>query len=701
MPRFFSTPTLAAPWIVFLCAISCLKTAIAQPTVAKLVPMSVAPGKATEIRIEGTKLNGPLTAWTSFSARFEGPPSDAKIKKGGDGKTASAKLTLSPNVPVGIGGIVIATPDGSSDVMYVMIDDMPTVLDNGKNHEPREPQALTLPAAVEGDGDGTLADYYRLTLTQGQPLCVELVAARLGQDFDAVIRLLDDAGNELLLVDDDLATGADPRFVFTAPKEGKYVLEIRDNRFKPGGRYRLRLGDFPLISTTLPPVVERDSSTSLEFRGLTPISSPPGSLTALDDGPGSATFNIGFKPPGSQASGWAAPLLTDLPLAGTKRGPGGSPKVIDGNTPGAGLLPADDAANMPCVFHGAIEVSGERDVFSFSATKGKPLRMTAISRSAGSPAIVALKVLSKEGKQLAESPVTESDEPVLSFIPPADGIYQLVVEELAGRFGGDFAYAVECELAPQFSLALKNDKNNRLKYAVPSGGAFYVDVQRQRSGYDGPIALAVESSRPGWQLINAAIPAKVNEVRMYIQPPVDFVPGDLAILRINGKAEQAGHAMSATMSSLVQLRAARPQTPYPPRWHDGLIVVSAQTAKSGFYNVTTKSTTVELPRSGGEAQITLDFERTDAKFKDTPLVVVPCGLPVGVTAEVKRNGNGPTESYDIRLKGAKDVAPGQHVFRYFAYAELAGLGRGLMSGDIVLNVADKPATSKDESGKTP
>ena len=91
-------------------------------------------------------------------------------------------------------------------------------------------------------------------------------------------------------------------------------------------------------------------------------------------------------------------------------------------------------------------------------------------------------------------------------VPP--GTYKLAVEELAGRFGSDFVYAVECEFTPQFSLALKNDKNNRLKYAVPSGGAFFVDVQRQRSGYDGPIMLAVESARPGWQLINAMIPAK-------------------------------------------------------------------------------------------------------------------------------------------------------------------------------------------------
>jgi hypothetical protein len=661
MPRFFSTLTLAAPLIAFLCTISCLKTAVAQPAVAKLVPMSVAPGKTSAIRIEGAKLNGPLTAWTSFPARFEAPPPDAKNKNDGDGKTASGKLTLSPNVPVGIGGIVVATPEGASDVMYVMIDDMLTVLDNGKNHEPREAQALALPIAVEGDGDGTLADYYRLSLTRGQQLSVEIVAARLGQDFDAVIRLLDEAGNELLLVDDDPATGADPRFVFTAPKDGHYLLELRDNRYKPGGRYRLRLGEFPLVSATLPPVVEHNAVTPIEFRGPAPVSAPPIAVTGLGGRQSGGYVSLGIKPPGTNASAWTAPLVTDLPLGG----------------------------HPPCVVCGVLETAGERDVFPFQGLKGKPLRFKATSRSAGSPAIVTLRILDAAGKQLAESPVTESDEPVLVFTPPADGSYQLAVDELASRYGSDFVYAVECQFGPHYTLTLKNDKNNRLKYALPSGGAFYLDVQCQRGGYDGPISLAIDSPDPGWQVINPTIPAKTIEARIYVQPPVDFAPGELATLRITGKALQAGHTMSAEMSTLVQLRAARPQTPYPPRWNDGLIVVSAQTAKPGFYNVTAQNTTVELPRTGGEAQITLDFERTDAKFKDTPLVVVPCGLPPGVTAEVKRNGNGPKETYDIRLKSTKDVAPGQHVFRYFAYAELAGQGRGLTSGDIVLNVSDK------------
>jgi hypothetical protein len=63
-------------------------------------------------------------------------------------------------------------------------------------------------------------------------------------------------------------------------------------------------------------------------------------------------------------------------------------------------------------------------------------------------------------------------------------------------------------------------------------------------------------------------------------------------------------------------------------------------------------------------------------------------LPTGMTAEVKRNGNGPAETYDIILKGAKDLPAGRHTLRYFTYAELAGTGLAVVSNDVVVTIAD-------------
>src|SRR5204863_2114683 len=132
----------------------------------------------------------------------------------------------------------------------------------------------------------------------------EVVAARLGSDFDALVRVLDSAGNELLLADDDLATGADCRFIFNSPREGSYLLEVRDNRYKPGGRYRLRLGDFPLVTTTLPLVAQRGTPTEVSFRG--PLVEAVQALTILPLGNeyGADAFGLTARAANRQSSGW-------------------------------------------------------------------------------------------------------------------------------------------------------------------------------------------------------------------------------------------------------------------------------------------------------------------------------------------------------------------------------------------------------------
>ena len=126
-------------------------------------------------------------------------------------------------------------------------------------------------------------------------------------------------------------------------------------------------------------------------------------------------------------------------------------------------------------------------------------------------------------------------------------------------------------------------------------------------------------------------------------------------------------------------------------------------ASSPFFSVTSKLQQIDVHRSAAQAQITLDFERTDPKFKDAALTIVPVALPNGITAEVKRNGNGTKETYDINLKLPKNLAEGQHTFRYFAYAEMAGQGRGLLSGDIRLNILpdEKPVGAAEEKPVNP
>ncbi|HMC11619.1 MAG TPA: pre-peptidase C-terminal domain-containing protein, partial [Pirellulaceae bacterium] len=542
------------------------RAALAQPGLTHLTPGAITPGKTTEITLHGTKLDGALRVWTSFPAQVEVAAAESKQK---NRTQAVCKVALGTGAPIGIGGIAVTTADGVSDVVYLMIDDLPTIADGGKNHETATAQDISLPTAIDGQCDGTLADYYRFAAKAGERISCEVVATRLGWDFDPLVRLLDASGNELLLADDDAATGADTRFVFTSPANGQYLLELRDNRYKPGGRYRLRLGDFTLVSTTLPLLAQRGTPTDISFRGPLVDSVPALTILPLGNESGADAFGLTARSASRQSSGWATLGVTDLPVCAEATRPANSKDAT--------------RINIPCIVSGTLELPRERDLFGFEAAKGQQLRFRAITRSNGSPAILSLRLLDSAGKQIAESPVTDSDEPVLNFTPPADGTYTIAIEELAGRGGSDFVYAVECKPGQHFALLLKNDKNNRLRYSLPAGGAFYLDVQCQRTGYDGPITLALDAHRTGWQVFNNVIAAKANEVRMYVQPPLDWSAGELAELQVVGRAQSSGREITVAMSTTVQLRLARPQMPYPPRWHDGAIFVSGQGVKPGFF----------------------------------------------------------------------------------------------------------------------
>lgn len=650
------------------CWLVCGQWAIAQSTLSHALPGGLVPGKTTELTLHGTKLDQPLQVWTSFPATIEVVAGDANQK---DKTSLVAKISLDAGAPCGIGGIVVATPAGASDVLLVMIDDLPSVSDNGNNHAPAGPQDVQLPAAIDGLSDGTVFDYYRFAAKVGERVSCEVVATRLGWDFDAVVRVLDAAGNEVLRADDDAATAADPRFLFTAPADGQYVLELRDNRYKAGGRYRLRLGNFPLITTPMPLAATRGTATPLAFSG--PLTEGIAALSVLVPSSGEATVPLSVSGAAGQTAGWTTLETIDLPV------------YVESS-------PADKSdeptvAAIPAVFAGRLDAGHDSDLFQFNATKGTPVSFQSITRSAGSGAILMLRLQNAAGSQIAESPIADSDEPLLNFTIPEDGTYRLSVEELAGRGGPDYTYAVRARTGPQFTLALKNDANNRIRHTLPpGGGAFHLDVQCQRFAYDGPISLAVDSNRPGWQVFNSVIGAKANETRLYVVAPLDFSPAELAELRIVGRPADSTGNFTATMATTVQLRAARPQTPFPPAWLDGLILVSGQAPAPSFYSVTADRAEVNFPRQVGETKLTLAFKRIDPNFKDVPLVVMPLGLPAGISAEVKRNGNGPDETYDITLKGPKDLAEGQHAFRYFAFAELGTNGRSVQSGDIRLNV---------------
>jgi hypothetical protein len=181
------------------------------------------------------------------------------------------------------------------------------------------------------------------------------------------------------------------------------------------------------------------------------------------------------------------------------------------------------------------------------------------------------------------------------------------------------------------------------------------------------------------------IAAKANEGRLYVAAPPDLAAGEIAELRIVGRGEAGGRMIAAEMGTLVQLRAARPETIYPPAWHEGMILVAGMKGVADYFSIAPAMSKVELLKDGGTAQFAIEVERGEAGVGELAVTILPVGLPAGVTAEVKQR-TGVKGAYDVTLKGAKSVADGSYKLRFVAYAEQAKAGRIAMTGDVRLVV---------------
>ncbi|MBP85118.1 MAG: hypothetical protein CMJ64_00100 [Planctomycetaceae bacterium] len=643
---------------------------LAQPSLSYSAPAAAQPGQTIELTLHGGKLDDPLQVWTSFPAKVELLPGPADAK---DQANRKCKVTLDGNVPVGIGGLIVGSPAGVSDVLLVMVDDLASVADSGKNHSLAEAQLLTVPVAVDGVADGAIFDYYKFAGKKDQRLSVEVVATRLSSSLDSVVRLLKADGSELILSDDDVSLGAESRLSLTLPEDGEYVLELHDNQYRAGGRYRLRVGDFPLVTVPVPLGGRLGSTVQLRFAGPASDGAAP-LLLRIPDEVATGRVSVAARFPEGKSSGLATLVATELPEA-LEVEPNDANKVA---TP----------VTVPAAINGSFQAEGDRDYFTFAALKDQSLSFRARSQSLGSPSLVFIRIYNEAGNQLVETAVNDGAEWTLTYKFPADGMYCVAAEDLLHRGGPEHAYRVEIQPSGGFSLAVKNDKNTRLQFKNPvNGGAFALVVTCTRQGYDGVIDLAIEGSPPGYRLLNPTIPAKAKEHRLLLVVSDGAKAGDLRAIRLLGKAQVGDRAYTAVVETQATVRGKRPQLLSPPEWMNGLLSTVVGAESAAFYGTKLNTEAVTFAQAAGKAEFAFTLERTNAEFKDAVTVLFE-QLPAGFSGAVKAD----KDTYNITLTGPKDAAPGKHTIRLVSYGEFKGTGQVLITEVPVEIKAEAPAS---------
>jgi len=290
--------------------------------------------------------------------------------------------------------------------------------------------------------------------------------------MDVVVRLYDASGKQLMSADDD-SNCPDNRFRFRFPSEGDYLIEIFDNRFVAGGRYRMRIGEFPMIDATLPMAAQLGSRQSVRFIG------PDSEVLAAQDIEIPSSFDsesipVSTKLPGGTSSSWCTLLTSKFPQFS-------EPDSIP-ETPAS--------LNIPIGISGRLLHDNERDQFLLLGIKGQLVRIDSRTRSLHLPTMLQMRLFNSANAKVAETAVNDNDEWSFDYTFPEDGSYRLEVSDLLRRGGASFGYYVEVASPPKFAVAFKPDAKTKEQFAVEQqSGAFAIDFQVQRAGYDGPIEL--------------------------------------------------------------------------------------------------------------------------------------------------------------------------------------------------------------------
>ncbi|MEM9020773.1 MAG: PPC domain-containing protein [Planctomycetota bacterium] len=181
---------------------------------------------------------------------------------------------------------------------------------------PAQPVPVAFNGVIERQGDH---DYYKVQLKKGQQVRFHCFARSMGSPLDSVINIFNGADNKHIQGNDDQG-GSDSILDFRAPRDGAYLVRVRDHRNRGGADFVYRL-EAVVTGQSLSTAITRYDRNRPQSRQA--IAVPQGNRTA-------ALVTVRR----SQAPGDATPSIQGLP----------------GGVSYQGLGPAEQANLMPVVF---------------------------------------------------------------------------------------------------------------------------------------------------------------------------------------------------------------------------------------------------------------------------------------------------------------------------------------------------------------
>ena len=324
------------------------------------------------------------------------------------GETITVRVTLAPDAEPGERQLKLATPTRLSNPLRFCVGQLveynkpesklsadPATLKQLRFNNEQKAVAptemnVTLPAIVNGQTLPGGVDRYRFQAHKGMGLVIVAAARELIPYlpdavpgwFQAAVTLYDAKGHELEHADHYLFH-PDPVLHYEVPKDGEYVVEIRDSIYR--GRedfvYRITLGELPYVTSIFPLGGPAGAQTTVELKGW---NLPVTTLTLTNTEPGVYPVSVRKEDRISNRMPFAVDTL---------------PECLE-QEPNNSVATAQPVT-LPIIVNGRIDQPGDWDVFRFEGRAGDTVVAEVYARRQDSPLDSVLKLTDASGKQLA------------------------------------------------------------------------------------------------------------------------------------------------------------------------------------------------------------------------------------------------------------------------------------------------------------
>jgi hypothetical protein len=561
-------------------------------------------------------------------------------------ETVVIQLTVSPEATPGRREIRLLTSAGASNPVVFYVGSLLEYREKEPNdREPNAKALPTLPSVINGQIMPGDLDRFRIKAKKGQSLVLETKARALVPYladtvpgwFQPVITLFDANGKEVGYAD-DYEFNPDPILFYDVPKDGEYVLEIRDALYR--GRedftYRLTVGELPFIAGRFPLGGPAGSQVFITVSGK---NLPAAGLT-VDTGHNVPDTYFDLKNKEGLVSNPIRFAVDTLP------------EMLE-SEPNNNSQQAQPIT-LPVIINGRVQTPGDRDVFSFTAKAGREIAAEVIARRLDSPLDSILQLTDSNGKLLQANDdyedknfglMTHHADSYLTYKIPTDGTYFIRLDDIQNKGGGEYAYRLRLSpKQPDFTLRV-----------VPSGitlaagsSAVITAYALRKDGFGGAVKLSADK---GFTLSPAIIAAQAEKTELTITASTEVPPGIFSP-RITGTAVIQGQEyqrQAVPADDMVQAFGYRQLVPAEKLF----VLVTTPAAFTISVNLTSGER-VKIPKNSTAAIVVNAIRRSNnvqgikLELKDPP---------PGITM-AETNIGGKTAKSKVILKADKEAVVG-------------------------------------------